>query len=258
MSIIPSSWSPRGKLDDLLQGAKSAILNAETQPDSKLVVERSVQVGNYRGLSLQIDRGEAATMRLEIVPVGARVYMVSISGNKRRANEMEGADNFEKIAAGFFESFQVSDAPTTKPDNPLPVANDDLTKLTDYCNDLKSFAELSVVHRERGESITALLIAVHPVLSSFPKVLHEQYHAVLFKGYSSGMTPQAAGQDAMKRCLDLENLSYAKIFAEHLEKVTEIGIEKVHSMAIICAKKDSYVKLPTDKNAAMECVKYPK
>lgn len=106
-----------GKLDDLLQGIKSSMLKAElaTYPDSKLVVERGVQVGNYRGLYVQIDRRDVATLRLEIVPVGTRLYMLSVAGHRGRPNEMEGQDNFEKIAAGFFGSFEVSETPTAKP-----------------------------------------------------------------------------------------------------------------------------------------------
>jgi hypothetical protein len=54
-------------------------------------------------------------VRLEIVPVGARLYILSVAGRRGRANEMEGADNFEKIAVGFFGSFEVSETQAAKP-----------------------------------------------------------------------------------------------------------------------------------------------
>jgi hypothetical protein len=103
------------KIEDLLQGTKNAMLRTETDPESKIVAERYVEVGGFKALYFQLDRGQNATLRIEVIPVGKRLYLFSAAGRRGNAREVEGADNFEKVARGFLDSIQVSDSPDTKP-----------------------------------------------------------------------------------------------------------------------------------------------
>ena len=112
---FPVVLEQKVKIEDLLQGSKSAMIRSETDPDSKVVAERYVEVGGYKALYVQLDRGQKTTLRILTIPVGKRLYIVTAAGRRGNAREAEGADNFEKVARGFLDSLQVTDVPETKP-----------------------------------------------------------------------------------------------------------------------------------------------
>ena len=112
---FPVVLEQRVKIEELLQGTKGAMLRSLADPEGRIVAERYVDVSGYKALYLQIDRGLKETFRFEIIPVGKRLYVVSVSGRRGNSNELEGADNFEKIARAFFDSLQVTDTPAAKP-----------------------------------------------------------------------------------------------------------------------------------------------
>jgi hypothetical protein len=88
---------------------KSVMIKADKKPDVKLVDERTVEVQGYEGLYFQLDEGDRSTIRIQVVPVpGSRVYIISVEGHRGKQYEMEGKDNFAKIAAGFVGSFQIA------------------------------------------------------------------------------------------------------------------------------------------------------
>ena len=115
-SDIGRQIDEKSKVRDLLQGIKSAMIQAiksamikaDKEPDIKLVEQRTVEVQGYEGLYFQLDEGDRRTMRVELVPVGSRLYMISVEGHRGFPREMEGQDNFAKIAAGFIGSFQIT------------------------------------------------------------------------------------------------------------------------------------------------------
>ena len=112
---FPVVLEQRVKIEDLLQGAKGAMLRSLADPESRIGAEHCIDVAGYKALFVESDRGQKETYRFEIIPVGKRLYVVSVAGRRSSADELEGADNFEKIARGFFESLQVSDTPAAKP-----------------------------------------------------------------------------------------------------------------------------------------------
>jgi hypothetical protein len=112
---FPGVLEEKVKLDDLLQGMKAAMVQADKSPGSKVVAERYVDAGGHRALFFQIDHGEKATLRIELIAIGSRVYILSTEGHRGDPREMEGADNFEKIAWGFLGSFKTSEPDATRP-----------------------------------------------------------------------------------------------------------------------------------------------
>jgi hypothetical protein len=98
----------KSKVKDFLQAMKSVMIKADKKPDVKLVDERTVEVQGYEGLYFQLDEGDKSTIRIQVVPVGSRVYIISVEGHRGRPYEMEGKDNFAKIATGFIGSFQIT------------------------------------------------------------------------------------------------------------------------------------------------------
>jgi len=98
----------KSKVQDLLQALKSVIIKADKEPEVKLVEQRKVEVQGYEGLYFQLDEGDKRTVRFELVPVGSRLFIISVEGQRGLPGIMGGKDNFAKIAAGFIGSFQIT------------------------------------------------------------------------------------------------------------------------------------------------------
>jgi hypothetical protein len=61
---------------------KSVMIKADKKPDVKLLEERTVEVQGYEGLYFQLDEGDRSTIRIQVVPVGSRVYIISVEGHR--------------------------------------------------------------------------------------------------------------------------------------------------------------------------------
>jgi hypothetical protein len=107
---FPVRLADRFEIEELLQRTKNGMLGANQS--ARIAEERYTSVGRYKALYFQTEEdldGTKVTRRIELVPVGARFYIVTVMGRHGDPNELEGADNFAKIARGFFDSFEVVD-----------------------------------------------------------------------------------------------------------------------------------------------------
>src|SRR5262245_12613529 len=72
----------KSNVKDFLQAIKSRMMEAYKQPDVKLVEQRTVEVQGYEGLYFQLDEGDKRTVRFELVPVGSRLFIISVEGQR--------------------------------------------------------------------------------------------------------------------------------------------------------------------------------
>jgi hypothetical protein len=87
---------------------ESRLVSAEITKISgeRIIKEEAVTVDGHPGYFLHVESAKGWIRSQEIV-VGKRVYTIIVEGRKGRANEVEGAGDFEKVAVGFINSFKV-------------------------------------------------------------------------------------------------------------------------------------------------------
>ena len=95
------------KVKEMLQGLKTAALNAIRDKDVKIIADREVVVDGYAGIFLHLEVGAKEVVRIQWVPVGSRLYTISTTSGKGSPQELEGKDDYAKVAAGFIDSFHV-------------------------------------------------------------------------------------------------------------------------------------------------------
>lgn len=107
------SYTDEPELSDNLESAKQylremrAASNAIAQAgNERIVKEEEVTINGYRGYFTYVESAKGWVRDLQIV-VGKRVYTIVVEGRLARANELEGKDNFEKLAMGFINSFKL-------------------------------------------------------------------------------------------------------------------------------------------------------
>lgn len=91
----------------VFQAMRASALEASKEQNSLVVKEKEVSVNGYPGYFLHIEFNGKMVGRLEWVLVSNRVYTITVEGRKSSTNELEGKDDFEKIAMGFINSFEV-------------------------------------------------------------------------------------------------------------------------------------------------------
>jgi hypothetical protein len=92
----------------LLEGSKNAVLDKMKATNFRIVKERSVTVDGHAGYFLHAEYGVKGVMRVQWVIAGKRVYILIAEGRKGSPNELEGKDDFEKVAMGFINSFHIT------------------------------------------------------------------------------------------------------------------------------------------------------
>ena len=97
------------KLKELLQGVKTSALNAIQDKGVRIIAEREVTVDGHAGLFVHVEVGANEVIRLQWIPAGSRLYTVSATSRKGSPRELEGKDDFEKVAIGFISSFHFMD-----------------------------------------------------------------------------------------------------------------------------------------------------
>ena len=95
------------KLSNLLQGLRNAALNSLQGKNVRIVAEREVIVDGHKGIFIHIEVEGREIVRLQWVVAGSRLYSISASSRKGSPNEMEGKNDFEKVATGFISSFHI-------------------------------------------------------------------------------------------------------------------------------------------------------
>ena len=95
------------KVKGLLQGLKTSALNSLKDTGVRVVAERQVTVDRHNGIFVHIEVGGIEVLRVEWVVAGSRLYTIIASSGKGSPEELEGKNDFEKVAMGFINSFHV-------------------------------------------------------------------------------------------------------------------------------------------------------
>lgn len=94
------------KIKEMLQSVKSAALNS-VRDKARIIAERDITVDGYSGVFLHVEIEGKEVIRMQWVYAGPRLYTISATSRKGSPRELEGNDDFEKIAMGFIDSFHV-------------------------------------------------------------------------------------------------------------------------------------------------------
>ncbi len=95
------------KVKELLQGIKTAALNSIREKGMQVITEREVVVDGYSGIFVHVEVQAKDVIRMQWVAAGSRLYTISAESRKGSPNELEGENDFEKVAIGFISSFHV-------------------------------------------------------------------------------------------------------------------------------------------------------
>ena len=121
------SYVDEPELSDTLDSAKQYLRESRSASqeivkysNERIIEEKEVTFDGYPGLFTYVESGKAWIRTQEIV-VGKRVFTIIVEGRKGQANELEGKDNFEKVAMGFINSFKPIPS-SAKPNEALQLA----------------------------------------------------------------------------------------------------------------------------------------
>ena len=89
-----------------LQEMKSASQELAKYSNERIIKEKEVTIDGYPGYFTHVESA-GGWVRMKQIVVGKRVYTIIVEGPKGRANELEGKDDFEKVAMGFINSFKL-------------------------------------------------------------------------------------------------------------------------------------------------------
>ena len=95
------------KVKEMLQGLKTAALNAIRERGVQVIAEREVNIDGHAGIFVHLEVAAKEVIRMQWVAAGSRLYAISADSRKGSPRELEGADDFEKVAMGFISSFHV-------------------------------------------------------------------------------------------------------------------------------------------------------
>jgi hypothetical protein len=95
------------KVKDMLQGLKAAALNSIRDKNVQIIVDREVEVDGHPGRFVHVEVQGKEVIRMQWIAAGSRLYTISASSRKGSPQELEGKDDFEKVAIGFIGSFHV-------------------------------------------------------------------------------------------------------------------------------------------------------
>lgn len=95
------------KVKEILQGIKTAGLNAIRDKGLQVIADREVVVDGHAGIFVHFEVQSKDVIRLQWVAAGSCLYTISAESRKGSPRELEGQDDFEKVAMGFISSFHV-------------------------------------------------------------------------------------------------------------------------------------------------------
>jgi len=95
------------KVKGLLQGVKSAALKAIGDKTFDIKADREVLVDRYSGVFVHLEVQGREVVRMQWIAAGSHLYSISAESRKGSPQELEGADDYEKVAMGFINSFHV-------------------------------------------------------------------------------------------------------------------------------------------------------
>ena len=93
---------------ETLQSIKTAGLTAIQDRNVQVLTEREVVVDGHAGIFVHLEVRAKDVFRFQWVIAGSRLYIISAESRKGSPQELEGKDDFEKVASGFISSFHVT------------------------------------------------------------------------------------------------------------------------------------------------------
>ena len=96
------------KVKEMLQGLKTSALNSIRDKGVRIVADREVTVDGHAGIYLHLEVGANEVIHIEWLPAGTRLYTISTTSRKGSPQELEGKDDYEKVATGFVGSFRLT------------------------------------------------------------------------------------------------------------------------------------------------------
>ncbi|HYG81507.1 MAG TPA: hypothetical protein VD861_14015 [Pyrinomonadaceae bacterium] len=96
------------KVKTILQALRDAALGPLKDKAPRVVAEREASVDGHPGTFVHVELQGKEVIRMQWVIAGSRLYAISATGRKGSPNEMEGKDDFEKVAMGFINSFHIT------------------------------------------------------------------------------------------------------------------------------------------------------
>lgn len=96
------------KVKAILQGLKAAALEPLKDKDPRVLAEREVNIDGHQGMFVHVELQGKEVIRLQWIIAGSHLYAISATSRKGTPNEMEGKDDFEKVAMGFINSFHTT------------------------------------------------------------------------------------------------------------------------------------------------------
>lgn len=113
---LPTDAKDRKALFDRFREAQ---LKPFQSANPKIIGEGEISLAGNQGYRYHLELNGQQVIRIRIFQVGNRVYQLIVQTRKGLPNELEGSDDFEKIANGFFDSFQLTETvPATPSDTP--------------------------------------------------------------------------------------------------------------------------------------------
>jgi hypothetical protein len=95
------------KVKEMLQAMKTVALNNIRARGVQIIADREVVIDGYSGVFIHVEVGAKEVIRLQWIAAGSRLYSISTTSRKGIPQELEGKDDYEKVAAGFIGSFHV-------------------------------------------------------------------------------------------------------------------------------------------------------
>ena len=106
-AVYKSPMDDPKKVGGLLQYLKAGALESLRGNEIRIITERDVAVDGHKGIFMHIEVNKKTVVRFQWVVAGSSVYSISTWSRKASPYEMEGRADYEKIAAGFINSFHV-------------------------------------------------------------------------------------------------------------------------------------------------------
>jgi hypothetical protein len=104
---LPNPIADTAERRQILKNLKDAALNQVRAANPQVIKESEADVKGHPGYFIHLEIGDREVVRLKWVLVGNRLYSIVAGGRKGSPNEMEGKDDFEKMAMGFINSFDL-------------------------------------------------------------------------------------------------------------------------------------------------------
>ncbi len=95
------------RIKGFLRSFRTGVVEPLKKEGLSVVSEREVTVDGYNGIFIHLEVRGKEVIRIQWVVAGSRLYTISVLSRKGSPQELEGKDDFEKVAMGFINSFHI-------------------------------------------------------------------------------------------------------------------------------------------------------